>query len=100
MSFDLNNTQIVFNLAAQGDEELLQNVKTILTTPAGSVAFDRDFGIDWTLLDNPVNITKAKLSAEYVRKIRRYEPRVVIISITFTYSSEGIIIPKVVIGRA
>ena len=35
-------------------EEILQNVRTILATPVGSVPLDRDFGVDMRFIDRPL----------------------------------------------
>ena len=38
--------------------EILQNIKTILTTIKGIAPLDRDFGIDSSVIDKPVTIVK------------------------------------------
>ena len=37
-------------------------------TPVGSVALDRDFGLDWSFLDLPLPDAKARLEAELIQK--------------------------------
>lgn len=86
-----------FNFNAAGVEEVIQNVRTILTTPIGTVGFDRDFGVDPGLIDLPIREARARITVEYIEKIRRYEPRAKIKSITFTTNAEGRLKPKVVI---
>ena len=34
-------------------DEIEQNVRMIISTPKGTVALDRDFGIDYDLVDQP-----------------------------------------------
>ena len=76
--------------------EILQNVKTILTTAKGSVPLDRDFGIDTSLIDLPVPVAKAKLTANIIDAIEKYEPRVTVSSVSFKGDGEdGIIVPTV-----
>lgn len=84
----------------EGDsDEIYRNVQTIINTPAGTVPFDRDFGIDWSLLDMPIAQAKARLTIEYIEKIRRYEPRAKVKEIDFVDDPlNGTIKPKVVIG--
>ena len=38
--------------------EVIQNVKTILTTMQGTVPLDRDFGIDSEVVDKPINVIR------------------------------------------
>ena len=96
---DLNGVDLEnINFEAQGNEDILQNLKVLLTTPIGSVPFDRDFGIDFGIIDNPVPIARGKLIVEYTDKIKRYEPRARIKEVNFIPSVEnGTLIPKVVI---
>lgn len=92
---DVKNV-IIINPLAEGKEEIMQNLKTLLTTPAGSVAFDREFGIDTSFIDMPIEIAKARITAEYIEKINKYENRVKISEIIFE-TKDNILIPKVVI---
>jgi hypothetical protein len=55
--------------------EVLQNIKTILTTAKGSVPLDRDFGINTYLIDRPVSVIKPLLVKEIKEAIEKYEPR-------------------------
>ena len=56
--------------------EIVQNVRTILTTMKKSVPLFREFGCDSSVLDNPINeLTKTKIAAELSRQIANYEPR-------------------------
>lgn len=95
--FEVNNIDLQINFAATGSEEILQNVKTILTTPMGTVPFDREFGIDWSLLDLPIREARAKLTVEYMDKVKKYEPRARVKQVDFEANTEGILKPKVVI---
>lgn len=92
---DVKNV-IIINPLAEGKEEIMQNLKTLLTTPAGSVAFDREFGIDTSFIDMPIEIAKARITAEYIEKINKYENRVKISEIIFE-TKDNMLIPKVVI---
>lgn len=76
--------------------EIIRNLNVIYSTPKGSVAFDRNFGIDLSILDLPINIAKAKLVAEYIKITKKYENRVKVKEVLFTYL-DGNLIPKVVI---
>lgn len=74
-------------------EEVLQNVRTIITTTKYSIPLDREFGIDGSVVDLPINVAMARLTNEIFRAIRRYETRAVIESITFRGEETGRLIP-------
>lgn len=76
-------------------EEVIQNVRTIVTTTKYSIPLDREFGIDGSVVDLPINVAKAKLTNEIFRAIHRYEPRATIESITFQGEETGRLIPTV-----
>jgi hypothetical protein len=87
------------NWAAHGVDQVLQNVMMILTTPVGSVALDRDFGIDISLLDLPMPLAQNKMTADIFAKIKRFEPRFRVKEITYLQSVlealDGRMIPRV-----
>ena len=56
-------------------EEVYRNLKVLYNTVAGEQALDRDFGIDASIIDLPLESAQAMLTAEYVRKTEQYEPR-------------------------
>ena len=76
-------------------EEVLQNVRMIISTVKYSVPMDREFGIDGAVVDRPINIAKAHLSNEIFRAVRRYEPRAVIESIEFNGDESGKLTPTI-----
>ena len=95
MPMEINLKDIKFE--ATGNEEILQNLKVLCTTVAGTIVFDRNFGIDHSILDLPMEIAKARLTTEYITKISIYEPRVKVKEITFENDISGTLTPKVVI---
>lgn len=80
-------------------EEVLQNVKTILSTLKGTVPLDRDFGINPKVLDQPINTAQARLSAAIVEAVNKFEPRAKVRKILFDNtdreSLDGILKPRV-----
>lgn len=73
-------------------------LRTLYRTPIGSVALDRDFGLDWSFLDLPLPAAKARLEGELVQKTAKYEPRVRVREIFWEHAgTDGIIKPKVVL---
>ena len=77
-------------------KEILQNVRCILSTTKYSVPLDRGFGIDGQILDMPIDYAEARLTAEVIDALRKYEPRVRVSKVTFEGDGEeGKLIPKV-----
>ena len=96
MEYEVFGKRGSINFGATGVEEVLQNVQTFLCTRRGSVAMDREFGIDGSVVDRPINKAKAIISADILRNLPRYEPRVKVLSVTFTGDGvEGVLTPKV-----
>lgn len=81
--FDVTATLGPIDFGATGEKEVLQNVRTIMTTPIYSVPLDRLFGIDETMLDLPLPVAQAKLTAEIIAKVNKYEPRFRVTKVLF-----------------
>lgn len=96
---DLNRVTIyAVNFDAQGSEEIYQNLRTLYTTPVGTVPFDRDFGVNFDILDNSLPVAQGRLTVEYIEKTRKYENRAIVKEVDFIDNTEnGLLIPKVVI---
>lgn len=81
--------------------EVVQNVQTILATVKGSVPLDRDFGIDWSFVDEPIPQAMMLARADIIDAITAYEPRAKVRQITFKTSMQqamqGKVVPVVVI---
>ena len=87
------------NYGAQGNDEVYENLKVLYTTPVGSVAFDRNFGINTDFLDEPDPVAQGRLLIEYREKAKIYEPRASVQEVLFTSNQEtGNLTPKVVIA--
>jgi len=79
-------------------QEVLQNVRTILSTRKGTVPLDRDFGLDWSFIDAPTPMAMMQAREEIIDALERYEPRAVVESIEFDQTAdakEGLLRPKV-----
>lgn len=75
--------------------EILQNLRTIITTTKYSVPLNRDFGFNAEMLDKPMNVAQAQLQSEIIMAIKLYEPRVTVTGISFSGTDDGQLIPKV-----
>lgn len=79
-------------------DEIIQNIKMILTTTKGSVPLNRDFGLSGKFIDRPIEIAKALMANEIIKEIKKYENRAEVKKITFkTNTTSGKIIPTVYI---
>ena len=78
-------------------EDIIQCLNILYTTPAGSVAGDREFGIDMSLQDMPFNRAKTLLIAEFIKKTKQYEKRVTIDGVIVTTDGAGMLTCKVVL---
>lgn len=77
-------------------EEVLQNVATLLDTLRYTVPYDRLLGINPEYLDDPTPVTRARLTADIIEAIQKYEPRAKVIEVTFNEDQgEGILVPTV-----
>ena len=75
--------------------EIIQNVKTIITTVMGSIPLDRDIGVDISVLDNPVP-SVARLTSSIIDAVERYEPRVKVVKVVYKGDAEGGIVRPIV----
>lgn len=83
-------------VGATGLTEIMQNVRTILTTPVGSVPLDRDFGVDGQYLDEPQTVVRARMTAAIVEAVEKYEPRVTVENLRWvTVAADGMMVPLV-----
>jgi phage baseplate assembly protein W len=79
-----------------GVREVMQNVRTILTTRRGTVPLDRDFGLSFDFLDSPINTTRAKAEQEIFLQLKKYESRAVLKQIIWEADAlSGRILPSV-----
>ena len=98
---DFTQTAIAFDFQAVNEAELYQNLKVLFTTPVGTVPLDRDLGIDFSILDQPLPMARNKYHIELSQKVQKYEPRVLIKSVVFELDElAGKMFPKVVVSLA
>lgn len=72
------------DFGATGVDEILQNVAFIMATAMMSCPLDREFGWDMTVIDTPINVAKARITAKLTEAINKFEPRALIESIEVT----------------
>jgi phage baseplate assembly protein W len=69
----------------EGDtaRSVIQNVALILSTRRGSVPMYREFGLPMEFLDKPLPVARAMAVAEIADAISEFEPRAVLVGVTF-----------------
>lgn len=90
-----NNIKIVFEKNLTNKEAILRQLSILYGTRTGEQALDRNFGLDWSFLDQPNEVAKAMLSAEIITKTSQYVPAVAVSSIDFTADINGHLTPTV-----
>jgi hypothetical protein len=76
--------QTALNLGATGLNEVLQNVRIIVTTRIGTVMLDRKFGLEYNFLDAPQNKAQLMLVQQLCQGLTNFEPRVTFSRIQFS----------------
>ena len=92
-AYDLQN----INLAPETrEEEIMQNVAVIISTPKFSVPLDRGLGMAQRFVDKPIQVAQAILISEVLDAVERDEPRVEVLNVTFEMGgTPGALIPVV-----
>jgi phage baseplate assembly protein W len=75
--------QTMLDLGATGLNEILQNVRVILTTRVGTVMLDRLFGMRFRFVDAPMNAAQLMIVADVCQALTHFEPRVTFKKIQF-----------------
>lgn len=92
-AYDLKN----INLAPETrEEEIMQNVAVIISTPKFSVPLDRGLGMAQRFVDKPIQVAQSILISEVLDAVERDEPRVEVLNVTFEMGdTPGVLIPIV-----
>lgn len=79
--------------------EIIRNVHTLLTTPIGTCPLYREFGLDVSYLDYPIDLSQNLFAVAAMESVERWEPRVRVTGVTFEASGiDGSMKAKVVIA--
>lgn len=83
---DVKKADLLFDFTAKENQKM-KDIKRCLsmlyTTRLGEQPLDREFGLDVTFQDKPVNVAKNIFVVEIIKKTEKYEPRVAVESIDF-----------------
>jgi len=80
------NPNNYFDLAATGLNEVLQNIRVIMTTRVGQVQLDRRLGMRYNFVDAPINIAELLIVTEVCEALTHFEPRATFKRIQFAPS--------------
>lgn len=87
-------------LTGETREQDYRRVCFLLSTVAGTLALDREFGIDGAYLGRPTETARALFTAEIIGKISRFVPTVRVQNVSWEADYNGRAKPKVVIVDA
>ena len=87
--------EIVFESSLSRKDAIIRQLKVLYGTRKGEQALDRNFGIDWSFLDQPMEVAKAMLSAEIITQTTRYVPSIAVSVINFTSDLNGNLTPTI-----
>lgn len=73
------------------EEEIRQNIETIVTTVIGSVPLDRGFGLPVTEVDGTPDIAQARLTGQVMTAIAKYETRAEVTGVSFTQDHDRLV---------
>jgi len=79
-------------------EEIRRNLSLLYSTAEGTCPGDRNFGMDQSFEDYPVNVAQNLFALEAIEKTEIYENRAEILDISYGYSEDGNITPVITIG--
>jgi phage baseplate assembly protein W len=71
---DYSNTFKKIDLGGSLSDELRKQLGLLIATPLGTCVLYRDFGLDLSCLDMPVNIARNMLAAELAARIDKFIP--------------------------
>ena len=80
----ISNTLGNIQVGATGVTSVAQQIRTLLNTRKGSVPLDRDFGISWDCIDQPIPEARQLLVSEVAQALKTYVPSVTLKSIEFS----------------
>lgn len=102
MKYQVSLTDKINFAPGSETEEILQNIRTILTTCVGTVPLDRDLGISYEYVDKPLPVARSLMQAAVIEAIEQYEPRAKVESISFDDNAadamDGISRPSVIVS--
>ena len=78
--------------------EISRNISVLISTPAGTCAGDRNYGIDGNFIGQPLQIAENLLAIELMEKIPAYEPRADVLEVSCAADLTGQLVATILIG--
>jgi phage baseplate assembly protein W len=80
--------------------ELAREVHVLLSTRRGSAPINREFGIDWGVLDEPIGEVPSDLMVQIMEQLEKFIPSLKCQKIECEFDAEkGKIVPTITLGR-
>lgn len=96
-SLDLSATPAISFAPSSEVEEVMQNVRTIISSRVGTVPLHRDFGLSADVLDKPVNLAQILFQTAVIQALAQFEPRAKLAQIDFStrndLAQQGVLTP-------
>lgn len=77
------------------EQEIAQNVRSLVATAHGTQPMSRSLGVPVELLDGPEQLAAARVAAALNAQIRTHEPRAAVASVTVARDGDGQLTPTV-----
>lgn len=81
-------------------EDIRRCLETLYTVRTGEQPLDREFGINNSFLDQPINIAKNLFTLEVIEKTKRYEKRVEVEEVEYRFNGAGQMAPVIFLKRS
>lgn len=81
------------------EEDIRMCLATLYSVRKGTQPLDREFGINWDFLDQPLNIAKNMFALEVIEKTKKYEKRVNITKVEYEFDIDGKMCPVICCER-
>ncbi|SHM81929.1 hypothetical protein SAMN02746066_03416 [Anaerosporobacter mobilis DSM 15930] len=94
----MEEAKIIIESSSSEDDEIIQGLTTLYTTPEGTIPLDREFGINQDFIGYPTELAKNMYALEIINKTEIYEPRVEV-DVSFEDSEDGMITPVIKISK-
>ncbi|MGN1125845.1 MAG: hypothetical protein ACI4RI_00240 [Ruminococcus sp.] len=65
-------------------DDTLNRINLLLSTPKGTMPNDREYGIDISFLDNPINLSEGLFVIEASYALEKYEKTITVDSVEFS----------------
>ncbi|MCL2201272.1 MAG: GPW/gp25 family protein [Oscillospiraceae bacterium] len=76
------------------EEEIINNLRTLISTPMGSVPMNRALGINASFIDDPAPKAIARATISIFEAIQEFEPRVEVVSVDYVPAVEQALLGK------